>query len=66
MVGAGGVLRGRLTMAAEPTAVIGVGQTKYAAARRDVSIAGLLREAAYRALEMAGKTTRACRNRRPT
>ena len=43
-------------MGAERTAVIGVGQTKYAAARRDVSIAGLLREAAYRALEMAQRT----------
>jgi len=40
----------------ERTAVIGVGQTKYASTRGDVSMAGLLREAAYRALEMAGKT----------
>ena len=40
----------------ERTAVIGVGQTKYAATRGDVSMAGLLREAAHRALEMAGKT----------
>jgi acetyl-CoA C-acetyltransferase len=37
-------------------AVVGVGQTKYAAKRQDVSIAGLLREAAKRALEDAGMT----------
>jgi acetyl-CoA C-acetyltransferase len=43
-------------MSKERTAVIGVGQTKYASTRGDVSMAGLLREAAYRALEMAGKT----------
>jgi acetyl-CoA C-acetyltransferase len=36
---------------AELCAVIGVGQTKHAAKRQDVSIAGLLREAAERALE---------------
>ncbi|MFT7623819.1 MAG: acetyl-CoA C-acetyltransferase, partial [Myxococcota bacterium] len=41
---------------AERCAVIGVGQTKYAARRGDVSIAGLLREAAKRALEDAGLT----------
>ncbi len=35
------------------TAVVGVGQTKYASTRGDVSIPGLVREAAYRALEMA-------------
>ncbi|MEE9413927.1 MAG: thiolase domain-containing protein [Acidimicrobiales bacterium] len=40
----------------ERAAVIGVGQTKYASNRGDVSLAGLVREAAYRALEMAGKT----------
>jgi acetyl-CoA C-acetyltransferase len=39
---------------AERCAVIGVGQTKHAAKREDVSIAGLLREAAERALEDAG------------
>ena len=43
-------------MGKERTAVIGVGQTKYASTRGDVSMAGLLREAAYRALDMAGKT----------
>lgn len=43
-------------MGGERTAVIGVGQTKYASTRGDVSMAGLVREAAYRALEMAGKT----------
>ena len=40
-------------MSAELTAVLGVGQTKYSATRGDVSIAGLCREAAYRALEDA-------------
>ncbi len=35
-------------------AVIGIGQTKHAAKRDDVSIAGLVREAAVRALEDAG------------
>ena len=39
---------------AERCAVVGVGQTKHAAKRLDVSIAGLLREAAERALEDAG------------
>ncbi|EPH44451.1 thiolase domain-containing protein [Streptomyces aurantiacus] len=34
----------------EPVAVVGIGQTKHVAARRDVSIAGLVREAARRAL----------------
>src|SRR4051794_33228936 len=37
-------------------AVVGVGQTKYAAKRQDVSIAGLVREAAMRALDDAGMT----------
>lgn len=37
-------------------AVIGIGQTKYAAKRGDVSIPGLVREAAKRALEDAGLT----------
>jgi acetyl-CoA C-acetyltransferase len=40
----------------KPCAVIGVGQTKYAAKRGDLSIAGLVREAAVRALESAGVT----------
>jgi acetyl-CoA C-acetyltransferase len=39
-----------------PTAVIGVGQTKYSAARDDLSMPGLVREAALRALEDAGLT----------
>src|SRR5207302_8080474 len=39
---------------AESCAVVGVGQTKYSATRGDVSIPGLLREAASRALEDAG------------
>ena len=38
----------------ERVAVVGVGQTKYAAKRQDVSMAGLLREAAKRALDDAG------------
>jgi acetyl-CoA C-acetyltransferase len=38
---------------AERLAVIGAGQTKHASARTDVSIAGLLREAAKRALDDA-------------
>ncbi|GAA1994836.1 thiolase domain-containing protein [Catenulispora subtropica] len=37
-------------------AVIGVGQTEYRAKRADVSLAGLVREAALRALEDAGLT----------
>ena len=34
-------------------AVVGVGQTKYQSTRGDVSMAGLVREAAYRALDDA-------------
>src|SRR3954451_10282356 len=41
---------------AEACAVIGVGQTEYRSKRLDVSIAGLVREAALRALEDAGLT----------
>jgi acetyl-CoA C-acetyltransferase len=40
-------------MGDERCAVVGVGQTQYKAARADVSIAGLVREAAERALEDA-------------
>jgi acetyl-CoA C-acetyltransferase len=40
-------------MGANRVAVVGVGQTKYAAVRGDVSMAGLLREAVYRALDDA-------------
>ena len=40
-------------MGGERTAVLGVGQTTYSSTRGDVSIAGLVREAAYRALEDA-------------
>src|SRR4051812_43118834 len=36
-------------------AVVGVGQTKYAAKRQDVSMPGLAREAAKRALDAAGR-----------
>jgi acetyl-CoA C-acetyltransferase len=41
-------------MAGRRTAVIGVGQTRHVTARHDVSIAGLVREAAVEALEDAG------------
>src|SRR3977135_1810325 len=40
-------------MAKERVAVVGVGQTKHQATRGDVSMAGLVREAADRALEDA-------------
>ncbi len=43
---------------AQPCAVIGIGQTKHAAKRGDVSLPGLVREAALRALEDAGVTWR--------
>jgi acetyl-CoA C-acetyltransferase len=43
-------------MGAERVAVVGVGQTKYQAVHDDVSIAGLVRTAALRALEDAGMT----------
>jgi acetyl-CoA C-acetyltransferase len=43
---------------AERCAVIGIGQTKHKAKRGDVSIAGLVREAALRALEDANLTWR--------
>ncbi|CAM3534637.1 Acetyl-CoA C-acetyltransferase [Nocardiopsis gilva] len=43
-------------MSGRPVAVIGVGQTRYRTRRDDVSIAGLVREAALRALEDAGLT----------
>ena len=43
-------------MGAERVAVVGVGQTKYQAVHDDVSIAGLVRTAARRALDDAGMT----------
>lgn len=43
-------------MSKEPVAVVGIGQTKHVAARHDVSIAGLVREAAARALADAELT----------
>ncbi|MEJ8667911.1 thiolase domain-containing protein [Streptomyces sp. MS1.AVA.1] len=43
-------------MSKEPVAVVGIGQTKHVAARRDVSIAGLVREAARSALDDAELT----------
>ena len=55
----------------ERCAVVGVGQTKHAAKRDDVSIAGLVREAATRALDdaehdVAATSTRSSSARRPT
>ena len=41
---------------AERCAIVGIGQTKYSAKRPDVSMAGLVREAAMRALEDADMT----------
>jgi acetyl-CoA acetyltransferase len=41
-------------MSSLPPGVIGTGQTKYKKARLDVSMPGLLREAAQRALDDAG------------
>jgi acetyl-CoA C-acetyltransferase len=43
-------------MAKQPAAVVGIGQTKHDTKRDDVSIAGLVREAAVRALEDAEMT----------
>src|SRR6266699_2633020 len=43
-------------MAKQLTAVVGIGQTKHDTKRDDVSIAGLVREAAARALEDADMT----------
>ena len=43
-------------MGAHRAAVIGMGQTKHRSARKDVSMAGLVREAALEALEDAGMT----------
>jgi len=43
-------------MSGERTAVVGIGQTRHAAVRADVSMAGLVREAALRALEDAEMT----------
>ena len=43
-------------MGKQRVAVVGVGQTHHRAARKDVSMAGLVREAAVEALEDAGMT----------
>lgn len=40
-------------MAKQPVAVVGIGQTKHEATRGDVSMVGLVREAAKRALDDA-------------
>ena len=45
-------------MSHQPAAIIGVGQTKHAKARADLSMVGLCREAADRALADAGLTYR--------
>src|SRR5262249_22320830 len=47
---------GRVGMAKLPTAIVGIGQTKHDTKRDDVSIAGLVREAAQRALDDAEMT----------
>src|SRR5204862_1439576 len=43
-------------MSGERVAVVGVGQTVHRTARKDVSMAGLVREAAQEALDDAGMT----------
>src|SRR3978361_2340565 len=43
-------------MSAEPCAIVGIGQTKHKTRREDVQQAGLLREAAERALDDANMT----------
>ncbi|MEX2032453.1 MAG: thiolase domain-containing protein, partial [Dehalococcoidia bacterium] len=43
-------------MSAQPCAVIGIGQTKHKKKRDDVSLPGLVREAAQRALDDAEMT----------
>ena len=43
-------------MSHQPCAIVGVGQTHHKRARRDVSYAGLAREAALRALDDAEMT----------
>ena len=58
-------------MATQPCAVVGIGQTKHKKRRDDVSLPGLVREAAQRALDDAehdaGPTsTPSCSARRPT
>ena len=40
-------------MSHQPCAIVGIGQTHHKKARRDVSFAGLVREAAQRALDDA-------------
>ena len=58
-------------MGKERVAVVGIGQTKHQATRGDVSMAGLVREAASRALDDAGHdagatSTPSSSARRPT
>ena len=50
------ILEGNAAVSAEPTAIVGIGQTKHKTRREDVSQAGLLREAAERALDDANMT----------
>ncbi|WP_433548888.1 thiolase domain-containing protein [Streptomyces sp. CA-294286] len=49
-------MRERRSTGKEPVAVVGIGQTQHVSARHDVSIAGLVREAAVRALDEAQLT----------
>src|SRR4051794_13082935 len=44
------------SVVSNPVAIVGIGQTKHTTKRDDLSIAGLVREAALRALEEAGLT----------
>ena len=50
------VMEGEVVMAGKLAAVLGTGQTKYVAKRKDVSMNGLVREAIDRALEDSGST----------
>ena len=58
------VLEGEELMGKDRVAVIGIGQTKHQATRGDVSMAGLVREAASRALADAEMTWARHRRRR--
>ena len=51
-----GLHLGRRLVSAEPCAIVGVGQTHHKSRRHDVSFGGLVREAAFRALDDAHMT----------
>ena len=57
-------------MSHQPCAIVGIGQTHHKSRRLDVSFGGLVREAAFRALDDAQMTwptsTPSCSARRPT